>query len=84
MAKSDIDCMVKHIFRLGVNKTIQSIQDEISFHFTGILGIRTVFASVLHAQITLHFAELKFKSNENQYIIHKNNKTEIRMHGLKK
>ena len=61
---SDFDYIGKHIFLLGVEYIIQAIRPEISVQFAGILEIRTVFALVLYAQNTVHFAELKFKSTK--------------------
>ena len=54
-----IDYMGKHIFQLGID---YMIRDKRSVHSAKILGISTAFASVLHAQITVHFGEMKFKS----------------------
>ena len=51
--------MGKHIFQLGID---YMIRDKRSVHSAKILGISTAFASVLHAQITVHFGEMKFKS----------------------
>ena len=56
---SDTDYMGNHIFLLGVDYIIQAIWDEILVYFAGIIGVRTVFCSI---HITVHFAELKFKS----------------------
>ena len=57
-----IDYMGKHIFQLGIDYMIQIIRDKRSVHSAKILGIGTAFASVLHAQITVHFGEMKFNS----------------------
>ena len=59
---SNIDSTGKHIFLFGEHCMIQAIRDEISVRFAGIMRIKTVSASALHAQITAHFVELKFKS----------------------
>lgn len=63
---SELTSWGKHIFQWGADYVIQAIWDKLPFHSAEILEISTVFALVVHAQITAHFGELlmvgKFKS----------------------
>ena len=64
---SELTSQRKHIFLWGADYVIQAIWDKLPVHSAEILEISTVFALVVHAQITAHFGKLKFKSMKIKY-----------------